>query len=986
MIGNREQSYRTLYRYVVLLLSVTLGVFFLGACGSRKTPPSSSVASLIQDSLKGLNSAFDTESKALSEAPSDSLIRGAIRNRISPSDSTRLSTSDSVALSEKDTLPLFAQPLDSASLWEAPMKLGAVVELLAQDSMVMLGKKQIFFFGPSSINYESMHLAANFMRMDADSSQIYAQYTLDSLGYAAHFPKFSDGTQEFESKTMKYNFSTRQGFISGVTSRQGEGYLTSDKAKRMENNVLFIEDGRYTTCSLHDHPHFYINLTKAKVIPDDKIITGPAYLVVGGVPIYLLGLPFGFFPLNEKRTTGIVMPSYGIDQNKGLYLRNGGVYINFNDYVDLTLNGEVYTNGSWGVHALSSYRKRYKYNGSFDAGFITTVQGDREIPSTYFKSRDFTIRWSHSQDSKADLFRTFSASVNFSTSSYNHNSTSQMFNPAERAENNKGSSVSYTRRFAGMPLSITAAFNLDQRSKDSTLSVSFPNLSISLGTIYPFKQKKRVGKEQWYEKISLSYSGSLRNSITTKEHLILQSNLLRDWKNGMQHNIPIQATFDLFDYIKITPSFHYNAIWYTSRVEREWDSNSGDFTKQDTIYGFYHTNTFSASLSASTVLYGFFKPWSIFGDKIQMIRHRFTPSISLNYMPNFADPKWGYYRKLQNVNSTGELYEREYSPYEWSVFGAPSRGKTGSVQFNFDNNIEMKLKNASDSTAQESFRKISLIDQLGISFAYNMMADSMKWSPISANISIRLSSSFALRLNGTFDTYLYDYTLDADGRPRPFQADKLRVSHGKGFGRLVGTGTSFNYTFNNETFDKIAKFFGGGQDSKEDKKSGTESSGAPDPMNRSLGDLGTDNSSSDSENETEPSYSWDEFGYLKQKFPWSLSLNYSMNLGYDYNKFDIVKKEYEYRLTHNLSLRGQFSPTANWNFTFDSNYNFDLKKLTSMTIAVRRNMHCWHLSASIIPIGPYKSYTVTVGATAQLLQDLKWQKNSLPSYTTGIWY
>ena len=395
-----------------------------------------------------------------------------------PTDIDTLASATEAPVAESDSVELF--------------KLEAPVTFSAEDSLVMTGDNKMYFFGPSDVKYQTMSIEANYLKIVADSSEVYAQYVLDSLGQPTAKPKFADGEQKFESTTMKYNFKTGQGFITDVTTQQGEGYLTSDQTKRLKDNTMYLKDGRYTTCDQHDHPHFYINLTRAKAKPEDKIVTGPVYLVMADVPLYFIGLPFAFFPFNEKQTSGIIMPSYGIDQSRGLYLTHGGLYLNLNDYWDLTLTGDIYTNGSWAINAASNYRKRYKYNGSVQAGYISTVQGDKDIPSTYSRSQDISLRWTHSQDPKADPLRNFSASVNFSTSSYNHNATQAVYDHQRRAENTKGSSISYRRSFASIPLSLTGAFNIDQRSRDSTISVTLPNLSLSLSTIYPFKRKNRV--------------------------------------------------------------------------------------------------------------------------------------------------------------------------------------------------------------------------------------------------------------------------------------------------------------------------------------------------------------------------------------------------------------------------------------------------------------------------------------------------------------
>lgn len=976
---------------VRLLLLLVIGVAVVScATQVRRTEPPAATPSQTEspDTVVADLSADTTRLLDTLATPQDSL--AAVSDSLAAKADTTLApaTTDTLA---KDAETPIAEP-DSVELF----KLEAPVTFSAEDSLVMTGRNVMYFFGPSEVKYQRMSIEANYLKIVSDSSEVYAQYVLDSLGQPTAKPKFADGDQKFESTTMKYNFKTGQGFITDVTTQQGEGYLTATQTKRLKDNTMYLKDGRYTTCDLHDHPHFYINLTRAKAKPEDKIVTGPVYLVMADVPLYLIGLPFAFFPFNEKQTSGVIMPSYGIDQTRGLYLTHGGLYLNLNDYWDLTLTGDVYTNGSWALNAASNYRKRYKYSGSVQAGYISTVQGDKDIPSTYSRSQDISLRWTHSQDPKADPLRNFSASVNFSTSSYNHNATQAVYNHQRRAENTKGSSISYRRSFAGIPLSLTGAFNIDQRSRDSTISVTLPNLSLSLSTIYPFKRKNRVGKERWYEKISLSYNGSLRNSITTKENLILKSNLVKDWRNGMQHSIPISASFDLFNYIKISPSISYTAYWYTSRVEKQWDEAQQRIVDADTTYGFYHLNNFSASLSVSTTLYGFYKPWrKLFGDRVQMIRHRFSPSISLSYAPDFGEPFWGYYREIDYVDTLGQAHNYVYSPYERGMFGYPGRGKMGSINFSFDNNVEMKWRLPSDSTAvEEQFKKISLIDQFGLSFSYNMAADSFRWSNINTNIALRLTKTFVLRLSASFDPYEWNYYTDPQGNVRPYRVDKLRILNGHGIGAFLGTGTSFNYTFTPQTFDKIGKWIGGLFNKKKgatttDDETAKPPSDDPTAMGGDArpGRVGPDGlpggGPRSSYNERD---SWDDDGYLKFDVPWSFSINYSVNVAQDREKFNTHRREFEYRFIQNLSFRGQLQPTPNWNFSFDANYNFDLKKLTGMTINITRDLHCWSLTASVIPLGAYKSYNLVIGVNASLLRDLKWEQHSLPTYGGSGWY
>lgn len=852
------------------------------------------------------------------------------------------------------------------------------VHYTAQDSIVFTADNMGYLYGDADIKYGDMGIKGEFVTVNMDSSVISSTFGLDSLGTEFGHPIFSEGGVEYEMKQVRYNYDTRKAFIHHVITQQGEGHIVANEAKMNADNSFYMRNAKYTTCDRHDHPHFYLNLSKAKVRPDKDVVTGPAWLVVADVPLFPVVLPFAFFPFTKSYSSGIIMPSYGDEMTRGFYLQNGGYYFALSDYIDLALTGEIYTKGSWGAGARSNYRKRYKYSGNFNFYYLSTATGERElkdvVPGAYSVSKDLRINWTHSQDPKANMYRTLSASVNFSTSRNNHRDLSRLYS-REASNNTKSSSVNLTQRFPDSPWSLSATMSINQVSRDSTVAATMPNVSVNMSRIYPFKRKNVVGDERWYEKISMSYSGEFRNSITTKEDRFLKANLIRDWTNGMRHSIPVSATFTLFDFIQVSPSFNYTERWYTGAHKQAWDPVAERHVPVDTVHGFKRVYDYSTSLSAQTKLYGMYTPWKMFGDKIEAIRHVFSPSISLNWRPDFGDPRYGFYETYTYKNEFGEDVEYTYSPYSSMMFGTASRGQSGSIGFDFKNNLEMKVRSDSDSTGT---RKISLIDDLGINFSYNMMADSLKWSNINSNVRLKLSSSYTLSLNAVWDPYLYE--LDHNGRPT--RVDKLRIGHGKGFGKLMSTGTSFSYSLNQDTFKK----WFGGRDGN-----GADDAGDEDIENQ-LPDDGTMGTNPYEEgprggmfdNADDTMGEFDEDGYLKNGINWNLSFNYSLRYGY--GEFDTERMEYEGRLTHNFGLSGSIQPTKNWNFTFNTDYNFDQKKFTSINCTLTRNLHCWSMSASFIPIGPYKSYNFTIRANSSMLQDLKYEQRSSP-YDRGMdWY
>ena len=836
-----------------------------------------------------------------------------------------------------------------------------VVKYTANDSIVFLSNNQAYMYGQGVVTYQDIELDADEIRMNMDSSTVFAIGRPDTAGEIVGNPIFKDKSGEYESATMKYNFKSQKGYITNIITQQGEGYLTGGSTKKNKEGDFYLKDGKYTTCDDHECPHFYLQLTKAKMRPKKNIVTGPAYLVLAGVPLPL-AIPFGFFPFTEKYSSGIIMPTFGDEMARGFYLRDGGYYFAINDYIDLALTGEIYTKGSWGLNAMSNYVKRYKFSGNFNMGYLVTILGDKGMPD-YQKQTNFRLIWSHSQDAKANPNMSFSASVNFTTSGYDRNNLNSYYNATSFTENTKSSTVNMTYNFPNTPFSISATANITQRSKDSTLNVSFPDFTLNMSRVYPFKRKNPVGKEKWYEKISLNYTGLFRNSIETKQNLFFKSSLIKDWRNGMQHTIPVSATFSLFKYLNISPSFNFTDRMYTNRIMQQWDPQSAAVVR-DTTYGFYNVFNYSFSVSAQTKLYGFYRPLPFFGGKkIQMIRHVFTPSVSFSAAPDFGSSRYGFWQTYSKIEN-GKRVDVKYSPFSHGIFGTAPQGKQGTVSFNVSNNLEMKVNSDRDTTG---VRKISLIENLTAGISYNMAADSMNWSNINTSILIKLTKNFNLQASAVFDTYTYQ--LNEYGNP--VRVNIPRWKAGKGLGRLSSTGTSFSYTFSNYTFKKKSK-----NNTKE-----TETSTNETPIDNNTEN--TENRENESQEKTEDSGLEMKDGYMVWNVPWSLSVNYSINYGY--GTFNKKKMEYNGKITQNLSFSGRIQPTKNWSFNFSASYDFDAKKIAYMNCGITRDMHCWTMSANFIPVGPYKSYNFHISVKSSLLSDLKWDKSG-NSYDRLKWY
>ena len=859
----------------------------------------------------------------------------------------------------RDSLALDSLGMDSLAADTTKKKepLDAPVIYEASDSIVFTKEGYAHLYGEGKVNYQNIELTSAVITMNMDSSTVYATGVTDTAGVETGSPIFKDGETPYESKIMRYNFKTKKGFINSIVTQQGEGYVTSEEGKKGANDEIYMRHGKYTTCDNHEHPHFYLKLSMAKVRPKKNVVFGPAQLVVEDVPLPI-AVPFGFFPFNSSYSSGFIMPTYGDEMNRGFYLRDGGYYFAISDQMDLKVLGEIFTKGSWGLSAASNYNKRYKFSGSFNASYLVTKTGEKNMPD-YSVSKDFRIQWSHRQDAKANPNSSFSASVNFATSSYDRSSLSSLYNPQQYSQNTKASSVSYSRNFPEIGLNISGAFNITQNTRDSSLSMTLPDVNISLNRIYPFKRKKAAGDERWYEKISLQYTGSITNSISTKDNLLFKTPLTQ-WQNGMQHKIPVSATFNLFKYINIVPSFNYTERWYLRKVKQSYDPSpaSTDHVKRDTINGFNRLYDYNLSLQMNTKLYGMYKPLFMKSKELQ-IRHVFTPTVSYTYTPDFGKSRYGYYDTYTYTDEDGEVRTVEYSPYEGAVYGYPGKNMSQNISFSIDNNIEMKMKSDKDTTG---YKKISLIDQLGASLSYDVA--NKRWSDLSMNLRLKLTKSYTFNMNASFATYAYEF----DENGNVVVGDRTEWSYGR-FGRFQGYSGSFSYTLNNDTFKKL--FGKKDEDEKNKDKEGKE--GGEDEETEEETEEQNNNSNM---RKTEKA-SVDSDGYLAFKLPWSVSLSYSYSIREDRSKdINIKTMRYPYSLTHSLNVSGNFKIGSRWNMTYSTGYDFTSKEMSMTTLNITRDLHCFNMSCGLV-FGPFTSYNFSIRANSSMLTDaLKWDQRS----------
>ncbi len=871
------------------------------------------------------------------------------------SDSDSVQASDTAVRVAPDSLVVWADTLSSdssvadsltgdtlavrdttrkGSMLEAPIK-GK-----NRDSLVFnVRDKMVYVYGEGDITYQTMNMKADYMRINMDTRVIRAYGVNDTVDNkpVVTRPEFTENGKTYTMDTIDYNMKSKKAKIKGVATQEGEGYLIGDNVKKMTDNSINISSGRFTTCENTDHPHFYLEMTRAKFIPGKKAIFGPSYLVMEDVPIYFLGVPEGFFPMSSGPKSGFLMPTYGEEYVKGFFLRDFGYYFTFNDYIDLTLTGGIYTLGSWEAAASSRYIKRYKYSGSFSADFSKVRFGDKGSPD-YTNQSNFRIQWTHTQDSKFRPGSTFSASVNFSTSGYSKYSATTINDILSTQTN---SSIAYSKTWSGTPFSLSANMAVSQNSSNSTISVTLPTVVFNMSRVYPFKRKQTMGKERWYEKISVSYTGKLTNSVSTTEKELFTKQTLKDMKNGVEHTIPVSTSMTLFNYLNITPSANYTERWFFKKQERQWNPETNTVDYLEPEYGFYRLYNYNVGVSASTKLYGMYR-FKNPNSKIQAFRHVITPTISFSYAPDFSHQKYGYYKAVQS-DTTGRV--TIYSPFAGNAYSVPSSGRSMSLNFSLQQNLEMKVLSKRDTTGT---RIIKLIDNFTISGSYNFLADSMNLSNISLSFRSKLTNNFGIQLSATLDPYV----VTPEGR----RINKLMLSRGK-LGRIVSTGWSFGYSFNSKNQSA--------------------------PSGQAL----TNDITSQP---IDPAYSnpfFDPYGtmdpvlrrqYMAQTYydfnmPWNFSFNYTISYG-----ISLVNNGttgYRKNINQTIGFNGSVNLTPKWGISFQGGFDLMTRKLTTSSISITRDLHCWQMGFSWIPFGFHKSWSFNIGVKSSMLQDLKYDKS-----------
>lgn len=674
-------------------------------------------------------------------------------------DTSFMNNEKSVSDSIVQSVPKTKQVLDSPVIYSA------------KDSMrINVKEKKLYLYGDAEVNYKEINLKSAYIELDFGKNTLFAEGVKDSLGREKGRPEFKEGAQVIKSKTILYNFETKKGLISDVITQEADGYIHGETVKKMEDDVMFIKHGKYTTCE-DEHPHFYFNISKLKVIPDDKIISGPANLVVEDVPTPI-AIPFGFFPNKKGRKNGILIPQYGESQALGFFLKEGGFYVGLSENMDLALTGDIYTRGSWATRAHTNYTQRYKFAGSFDARYSQIQISEKDFPD-YQLNKDFFIKWTHRQDQKARPNSSFSADVSAGTSSFNRLNSAAS---TDFLQNAFQSSINYNKSWAGKPYSLNISARHTQNTQDSSVVISLPEAAFVVQRIFPLKRKTVIGSERWYEKIGVSLTSSMKNEIATKEYLLFTPASLNNFRNGVQHTVPISTSFKTMKYFTITPSINLTERWYFKTLEQSYD-NELQRVISDTITRFARAGEYNLNTSFTTKIYGMYQYRK---GPVEAIRHVITPTLGLTYRPDFDSRRFGYFG-----DSTGTL--TSYSPYQLGIYGVPSPGQQGLISMRFINNVEMKTRAKSDTT---SGKKIKLMENLDFGSAYNILADSLNWQNITINGRTQLFEKVSLLFGGGIDPY----ALDSSGR----KINRFIWDTNKQIGRLTAANLAISFSLNSK--------------------------------------------------------------------------------------------------------------------------------------------------------------------------------------------
>jgi hypothetical protein len=818
----------------------------------------------------------------------------------------------------------------------------APINYSAKDSMMIsLKTKMVYSYGEANIKMDKMNLDAGFIKVNMDSDYIYAKPLINEQGEEEGVPKFQQGSENYDVDSMKYNFESKKGIIYGVITEQAGGYLHGTKTKIQPNKEVHIYDGKFTTCDAK-HPHFYIELTKAKVIPEKRIVSGPFYFVLADIPVPV-GMPFGLFPNQRENQSGIIMPSYGEEKRRGFFLQNGGYYFAINDYVDLAVIGEIYTNGSWGINLQSKYRKRYKFGGNFNLNYQNLVESEPDLPD-YSQSTQFRVVLNYRRDQKANPTSTFNTALNFSSSKFNQYNS---YNPDAFANNNTSSSIAYTKTWPGKPFNFSMNASMNQNLKQKNISLQLPTITFNMNKQFPFKKKIPTGKQKWYEKVSVGFNSNFKNSLNIGDSLLFEQEALEQMENGAQYTIPVSVSSKILKHIIFSPSLNYQGRVYSKYLNQNWydaDVVEEDTIREegyyiDTISGINHLVDFSVAASFSTTLYGMkqFKR-----GKIAAIRHVMQPTASISFRPDFGKEFWDYYRtdstKVRyNADSSEVFYDDTYSRYGNGIFGVPSAGESGVISLGLRNNFEMKVH--SKDTAEE-FKKIVLLENLRFGTSYNIAADSLNWAPLTMAATTKFFKKLSFQYTGSVELY----KRDSAGR----LINTTFIEDDRVLGHLTRSSISLSGRISSEQFKK--------DKGKSEGKSEENEKGMP----------GREQTDKNKKKDNEVS----DYNFSA---PWDINIRYSFSYSSNY---DTKLQDYKSDFNQTINTTANLKLNNKWKIGARFDYDIQERELSYWSMNFHRDLHCWEMSFNFVPFGTYQSYMFRINIKSSIFQGLEWKRQN----------
>lgn len=883
--------------------------------------------------IKKDSSSFNRKTISLFASP-DTLIPQKTKDSLIVADTNLVKQPITDSLLKKNDTLASSDTLKKAK--KPPLE--APVLFTAKDSIRFnIKNKQIYMFQDAKVKYQEITLDGNYIESDFSKKLVTSTGLPDSTGKLQGNPIFTEKQSKFKAKQITYNFDSKKGLIKNVITEQGEGFLHGEVVKKFEDNTVNILHGKYTTCNL-DHPHFEFQFNRSKVIPDNKIVTGPAWLVIEDIPTPLF-LPFGIFPNKRGQRSGIIIPTFGESTSRGFYLENGGYYWAINDYTDLTLIGDIYSRGSWALKPSFRYVNRYRYSGDLNLSFAKNIEGEK-YATNYSDRKDFAIRWSHRQDPKANPYRTFTANVNIVSSKFNQ------YNPVSSNDylsNTFSSSITYQARL-GDNFNFSASASHSQNTLNKSIDITLPQMTLTANRFYPFRRAKQVGKLRWYENISVNYSANAENRYNTTDSTIFQGDWTKEMKYGMKHSIPISSSITLFKYLRFNNSISLTERWYGQSIRKQWIADSteidGETYYQENynqkINEFNAAHEFRFTSSVSTTLYGMF---AFKRGPIKKIRHTIQPSLSFSFNPDFSDPFWGYYKYYQK-DRAGNL--GKYSIFEGTIYGSPASSRSGAIGFSVTNNLEMKVKSSSDTIT--GTKNIKLIENFTISGSYDITRDSLNLSKITmSGRTTLIKDKLTLNFNSSWDPY----AVDSLGR----NYNRFEWDVNKRLLRLQSTSWNFslNYNFSSSK----------GTDKKGD--------------NKTLKDVPQPKPSFLPENPEQYDIYYNPDNYVDFTVPWNFNISYDFNYRTN-EQFVSGVRSNKSTLIQTMRFSGDVSITPKWKFQFQTGYDFESKKITYSSMNLYRDLHCWEMRFNWIPFGSMKSWNFQINVKATMLQDLKLTK------------